>query len=61
MARKPVCFTMSDELVEIINATSDAIQFSRSWVIEYLIKQGIKSGGLSELAKFGVITKGGES
>lgn len=58
MARKPVCVTMSDEIIEIINAASDSIHFSRSWVMEYLIKAGIKAGGLSELAKFGVWEEG---
>lgn len=55
MAKKPVCVTMSDDLINTINEVSDAIHFSRSWVTEFLIKQGIKAGGLSDLARFGIL------
>ena len=54
MAKKPVCVTMSDDLITTINEVSDAIHFSRSWVTEFLIKQGIKAGGLSDLARLGI-------
>ena len=53
MARKPICITIDDSILEVVNATADTIHFSKSWIIEYLVKKGIQAGGIGELTRFG--------
>lgn len=58
MARKSFSVSLSDELIALINTTSESIHFSRSWVTEYLIKRGILDGGIEELEKYALPVRG---